>query len=780
MSDMQPVHRTPWRDVAIHALLLAVIVACAFPGVFLRGEMASPGDILFAIQPWSHYAPPGWQAPQNRLMVDIVTAFVAYRSVTQFALADGEWPLWNPYQFTGMPLLANCQSAILYPPTLLYGFLNVHVADTVCILLKLWIAGMAAFVCGRGLKLSLPAARFLSIAWMLSSLNLVWCYWGIPDVCAWFPIAFLGAEYILNGNHRRGFFATLVGGTLMFLAGHPESVAALGLGLAAYVFLRLAWKWRIGEPVVIAGAVWAAAWVLAVAVAAGQLIPFLEYLQHSYQGPGSHNAGAKPGYPMSSIAAFWLPRFFGLDAQDNYWGNLDSNRQGMVYAGIPAWLGMALLLARRPSGRTERMRVLCLGAAAVITILLAFEVWPLNVLFKLPLLNAMKVTYLIEFAMFALPLLAAIGLDRWLEGAPRVRDLAWPVLAGALAAGAVYFVYRFHAKLIEMMHMTPYVGREAALAAGLALATLLVLFIAAVTRRKRLTWALLTVLLAVDLLAAARGLNPTLPRERLFPKTELTSFLAAQPKPCRFGLSEGPIPSGMATIYGIEDLIGYDGLYPDRIMTFMHALKTDVWKAIEPVYGVQFYLNAPEVNALHDVADTTRFEKVTTLDGIDVYRNKRALPRAFLVGKLRLVEDAGEMFGLMSRGETDPAREALVERMPENAPPETQTGHLGTCEITRWTTNSVAVSVEATAPGTLVLSDQYYPGWEARIDGQRGEIFPVWRVFRGVVVPEGQHTVEFTYRPATFALGIGLSVAGIVTSLAVAFFTRTRDGIRRR
>ena len=61
-----------------------------------------------------------------------------------------------------------------------------------------------------------------------------------------------------------------------------------------------------------------------------------------------------------------------------------------------------------------------------------------------------------------------------------------------------------------------------------------------------------------------------------------------------------------------------------------------------------------------------------------------------------------------------------------------------------------------------MLSDAYYPDWDVRIDGERAEIFPAYYVFRGVVVPDGQHTVEFSYFPTSLSIGLLISTAAML------------------
>lgn len=766
------------REFLWHGLFLLALLVVAFPGVFLRGEIMLPGDILFESPPWSHYAPPDWEHAQNRLASDLLTAFLPYHYVTKQALKHGEWPLWNPFQLTGLPLLANCQSAVFHPPRLLFDFLDLYLATTVYILLKLWLMGMTAYLCARTLKFSIAGARFASVAWMLSGFNFVWCNWAIPNVSIWFPLVFMGTELLLDGRYRRGFFATALGGTLCLLAGHPETALVMGIGLSIYLALRILWSWRDFKRHSMTLALWGGAWALALAVAAPQVLPFLEYLHYSFKSYVHTNVGPQPGYPAGVLACFWAPRFYGTFVDLNYWGDLDSNRYGMAYAGIPVWLGLTLLLARAPKDRPGKERVVCLALTCFVLIMVAFEVPPFSALHRLPFLELMKKNYHIAFVMFALPLLGAIGLDRWFSRPRKWREVGWWVLGMAIIAVLLGIIYRFNAPLIRMLRFEDYLHRQIALSAGFQLLCLLVILASVARYRPRLHLALLTLILAADLLVAGHKLNTTMPREQLYPDTKLTRFLQEQPKPCRFGLREGLIAPGLMTPYGIEDLSGYDGLYPDRIMRFQHTLRQDVWNAMEPVYGVEHYLHDPIVEPMFPLEQEGRFELVTELDGIQVYKNNRALPRAFLVGRARVVPDVDEMFEVMRDPAFDPGKEALLEAAPPGPLPEARRDDLGQARVVRRTTTRVTVEADAAEDCVLVLSDAYYPGWKAKIDGVPAALFPVYYAFRGLLLPAGEHTVEYRYAPLSFYGGLAISVgalsASILASLAWVWRKRAR------
>jgi len=93
-------------------------------------------------------------------------------------------------------------------------------------------------------------------------------------------------------------------------------------------------------------------------------------------------------------------------------------------------------------------------------------------------------------------------------------------------------------------------------------------------------------------------------------------------------------------------------------------------------------------------------------------------------------------------------------------------------QITSYTINSILLAVETSHRGVLVLSEIYYPGWNATIDGSETEIYRVDYNLRGIIVPAGSHAVAFHFAPESFARGslltfaaLGLSFVGMSVSL---------------
>jgi uncharacterized membrane protein YfhO len=81
--------------------------------------------------------------------------------------------------------------------------------------------------------------------------------------------------------------------------------------------------------------------------------------------------------------------------------------------------------------------------------------------------------------------------------------------------------------------------------------------------------------------------------------------------------------------------------------------------------------------------------------------------------------------------------------------------------------SSTTFQAQLTAPGLLVLSDIFYPGWNVYVDGELQPLYATNLTMRGVFLPEGNHKVEFRYEPQAFRMGVYISTATALILLGV-------------
>ncbi len=170
-------------------------------------------------------------------------------------------------------------------------------------------------------------------------------------------------------------------------------------------------------------------------------------------------------------------------------------------------------------------------------------------------------------------------------------------------------------------------------------------------------------------------------------------------------------------------------------------------------------------------------------DEVRIYENVHALRRAFVVHRVEEVADGEAALARMQQRDFDPAGLAVVEgpipaRVREDLTdaPESDRSQV---TITRYEDTRVELEARMENAGLVLLTDTNYPGWKVYVDGERAELYPTDYLFRGVFISEGEHKIEFVYDPASFKLGVAISVAALLALLGVWGFERYRQGKRK-
>ncbi len=177
------------------------------------------------------------------------------------------------------------------------------------------------------------------------------------------------------------------------------------------------------------------------------------------------------------------------------------------------------------------------------------------------------------------------------------------------------------------------------------------------------------------------------------------------------------------------------------------------------------------------------FQRVFTGSNGDwsVYENRQTQPRAWLTHRMIAQADGVLRLQQLRLPDFDRAGTAVLNAplspdQPLPAGPSVVAGDSVT--ITRYDPEAVDIAVSSPAAGVLILADQAFPGWEAAVDGQPAPILTADHALRGVYLPAGAHTVQFRYRPASFAWG---AVITALTGLGLVGLTAwPRRWVRRR
>jgi hypothetical protein len=166
----------------------------------------------------------------------------------------------------------------------------------------------------------------------------------------------------------------------------------------------------------------------------------------------------------------------------------------------------------------------------------------------------------------------------------------------------------------------------------------------------------------------------------------------------------------------------------------------------------------------HESTPLPHYELLATAEGVSLYQNKNAMPRAFFVHDVIGVSDGSESLKVLSDDSSDPRTMAVIETGNQStyAP---FPAHAGEAAIVEDRRNKVVIETTNDRDGLLVLTDNYYPGWRAYIDGVRTEVLKANHTMRAVNVPAGRHVVSFVFRPTIFFASTYVSLSAAALTL---------------
>jgi hypothetical protein len=205
--------------------------------------------------------------------------------------------------------------------------------------------------------------------------------------------------------------------------------------------------------------------------------------------------------------------------------------------------------------------------------------------------------------------------------------------------------------------------------------------------------------------------------------------------------------------YLLEDFYGYSGAKPRAIQ--------DIIEVVGPVNPLLWRMMNVKYIITGNMVQMEGFKAVYTSEQSFVYENQNVLPRAYLVNQ---VEKTSEMnfLNMIKNSSFDPKEKAFIHDSDLKVDP---LDSAAAAKITGYTEDRITLDVKASGNNFLFLSSTYLPGWKALIDGNETSVYKVNHGYSGVVIPAGEHKVEFRYAPESFFISKNVSL--ILSSLVM-------------
>jgi hypothetical protein len=730
--------------------------------------------------------------------------FVAfYLGLKQFLFTEihtrQSLPFWNPYTYSGMPFWAHFESTIFYPLGLLFWLLSPERAFGLTVLFHLLLGSVLMHLLSKSFYASPWASFVASAVFILNTFLMATLYDGQMHriFCyIWIPLIL----YLLNKaltSPSPWFYGSLAGAAwgTQILAGAPQD--AFYTFLAASLFLA----WNLKRP---RKAAHHNAKVISILVllffagsglAAVQLLPAFEFMGQSVRASlGRYDLITQGSYPPEALITAFLPRFFGNYVNADYWvsGVPWSIPFYNLYVGILP-LFLLLFLTRDPSDRSRILQFSASLALLALVLALGSHTPVYRWVSILPGFDKIRApAKIIMLWAFALALLAGKGMDdliRLEDKSLRRRGciaLCCSLLLAGLSLFFLYdpsFVLRVFSPFIlaeaipdMMSHAADVMLKEFHRMVFLSL-VLVVLFFLLIRLRHHRSRGIIFFAMSVILVLDLGHVNWGAVRYKdevydwmLQAKTGLDNTIGKDRELFRVGSFEFGMGPNIEMVMGYQTVGGYTPFFLHRYYEYINFYT----EGHLPEAWVYFFYGRHPRTRLMDLLNL-KYE-ILYDQGSYTLRNT-CLPRVFLVPEHDVLERS-EILHRLIQPDFDPKKTVLFEKEDEplglrpQASPEA--GPPGLARILSYRPDRLAIETDTPSFRYLFLSEMFYPGWKAFIDGQPTRILRGNYLFRVLEISAGRHQVLLEFDPWTIRAGTGISLLTALLILTLPVFRRLK------
>lgn len=698
------------------------------------------------------------------------------------AVADREWPFWDPYVAAGTPAMANLVQAFFFPPYLLLVLAGAGVAlKNGYFLLLLWAASFAMYLFlrrhGLGFAGSLGGAL---VALMSGALNQnLGAFAGQTIACL--PMVLYATRALLDRpDARRAALLSLVYAGTALASFPPILVSVFGIA-ALYAICGI----TLGAATPIVRRRQATWWGIGTAISGG-LVAFYYLPAFALRHATPHVVAAYAESGADTIPFFKALQLLSPTVAGGvqlYWNDpfFVNGAAHIPYVGLAALIAAGFA---RPEPGSARVLFWSSLTAAALILLKLFGVPPVQWLGHAPLFNGIHFSHYLGVAMAA-PIagLAALGIDRIVRQRPGAVRTA--IVAGS-AAAALYLAFRVaagagvHAGPTAALWRADWnVLRLAALTAAAVLALAVV-----VNKRSARIGAVAVLMLVV----VAEGFyNNTYLRPRRWdmfahpaPYVRVLQREAGISRVFPFGVPEANVNEAYG-IYSVASLMAFNpprvhDLYrvyaaPSVPQVFLREATRLPPDGVLDRANVSFVGTYSAIDAVTSEAARRGYDTRFTDGFFTLYRRATTTPRFYFSSAYRVHPTSDALAAIAG----EPSREIVLEESPSFAPAPNADGD-PEVRLDSYRRNSIALSVDAPRPGLVYASESFFDGWSATVNGAPARILPANYAFRAVEVPAGAARIEFRYWPPGLTAGLWLSGLSLLAVALLLARKEPRDG----
>lgn len=729
------------------------------------------------------------------------TLLIPYQHIIRQALeVHHKFPLWNDMNACGLPLVGDLMTYMYSPFTLLFAYCNTH-AYSIVLCAYVIAGGLGTLMMGKRLGLTPIAACFAALAFAFNpQLTKFAELPNQPFLVPWITLGILSFG-------ARNFWASIAVGMICAAAPyvmHAECAFAAVAGGWAFLLIDMfsnregALKSKLKQylsSLLVAS-------ISGFAFAAPLLLPFAEFMKNTVC------------YKSAVDWCKFIPwQALTLDLVHPCCG------AGSFFAGI--FLVPLMVLGALKKDKTSRSLLI----ASICAFWVVARIAPFEQLSLIRPFNLFMPIYAAPCLLLAISLLAGKGISFISESKLWQRATTLAALLATVLTPYIFQTLKLETAGWQFDAIAPQIFPKEAnlqcLIAAIAVLSIVLIprlstFLATVLPKHPASHQIIAVvLIGLNMWSISGSFKSALPilKPFTYPQTDVISFLQKHDGRV-LAVGNHMLLANTNLVYGIKDFRVINPLLPKRYTDFMmqsggvrQGLSVFVWGAWN--LGPELDLASVKyimVQEPHVELSPSRFKLLGRFEGqMKIYENLKALPEAFVAYDEIKSQSFEESLKLVRAKTFDATKQVIVEPAEDSDPLSgsndssretasvagngfasalSDSANKGSIsakrtkisksissvqELKRISPEEVHLKFNSTQPGMLVLTDSYYPGWTATLDGKPAQIYPVNGMFKGVKVPaKGEHQLVFEFKSTALETGLRILLAGIASLMVLA------------
>jgi len=673
---------------------------------------------------------------------DLLNLHLPFRNALTNSIGVGNIPIWEKGLALGFPIFAEGQTGILYPANLIFSVLRDPVLSlNLSILAALGISLISSYLFFRLKKNSTSASVFGAISYSFSSFFIARIkHLNLINAASFFPLLLIFTDlYFEKRKLKYTFFGGIVFALSIF-AGHPQISYYSFFAVCLYSIYKTIWSearegigFKIKKYLIFIFVIV----LVGLGISAVQTVPTFEFAKLTRRLDKSLVLSEDYSYNPRNIITLISPYFFGNPKEGTYIQDIKTFGvfwENSTYIGLLplflVFLYIPFLIKRRDKNSIFFLflaifsYLVMLGVRTPLIFFLA-KFAPLFSVFRFP--NRFNL-----FFIFSLVFLAVRGFDFFFKYLRSILRTSFSIIFILLICIDLYIFANTYIGYIPSEYLT---------------------------RTPEL----------INLL------NKDKSEFRIYSLTQYQNniFSKGWKEPSVFLEERVSLPPNDNILYGIDSFNDRGWFEGGLSLAKRNDLESFIllgaYKNPELIAKVLGMYNVKYLISLGR-SPSPEIKKIANIGEISVYENSKALPRTYLVPETIIIKNDEEFFKVVSSQDFNPEQSVILQgggQHPSFVGDLQIYKNRNRVENAEYGDRQVKIEVLISDPGYLVLSDVFYPGWKASIDGKEVPIYRANYTVRAIRVNPGDREISFFYKPQSFEIGKKISLGTILVLLVV-------------